>query len=305
MTVHRYVSTDFYNTIGSHAPGLHVASGDTVITETLDAGGADKDGVVRAPRPNPMNAPIFVEGAEPGDSLRVSIEAMRPIRATGWTRSVLAANVVDPQAVAELPKSEVVTWSIDRQALTTNLAEPIAGLEDFVLPLEPMIGCFGVAPVLGQAISTATSGEFGGNMDYRLFGPGTTVWLPVAVPGALFHLGDCHAVQGDGEIVGTGVETCFEVTVTLTVEKGRRIVWPRGETADDIFAVGNARPLDQALQHATTELLTWLTTDYGLDKTAASHLLGQVVRYDVGNVYDPAYTMACRVAKRWLPKRRA
>jgi amidase len=305
MTVHRYVSTDFYNTIGSHAPGLHVASGDTVITETLDAGGADKDGVVRAPRPNPMNAPIFVEGAEPGDSLRVSIEAMRPIRATGWTRSVLAANVVDPQAVAELPKSEVVTWSIDRQALTTNLAEPVAGLEDFVLPLEPMIGCFGVAPVLGQAISTATSGEFGGNMDYRLFGPGTTVWLPVAVPGALFHLGDCHAVQGDGEIVGTGVETCFEVTVTLTVEKGRRIVWPRGETADDIFAVGNARPLDQALQHATTELLTWLTTDYGLDKTAASHLLGQVVRYDVGNVYDPAYTMACRVAKRWLPKRQA
>ena len=305
MTVHRYVSTDFYNTIGSHAPGLHVASGDTVITETLDAGGADKDGVVRAPRPNPMNAPIFVEGAEPGDSLRGSIEAMRPIRATGWTRSVLAANVVAPQAVAELPKSEVVTWSIARRALTTNLAEPVVGLEDFVLPLEPRIGCFGVAPVLGQAISTATSGEFGGNMDYRLFGPGTTVWLPVAVPGALFHLGDCHAVQGDGEIVGTGVETCFEVTVTLTVEKGRRIVWPRGETADDIFAVGNARPLDQALQHATTELLTWLTTDYGLDKTAASHLLGQVVRYDVGNVYDPAYTMACRVAKRWLPKRRA
>ncbi|MEO8882268.1 MAG: acetamidase/formamidase family protein [Devosia sp.] len=305
MTTHRFVPTTWYNTIGSHPPALTVASGDTVITETIDAGGFDKDGKSRTHGPNPMNGPIFVDGAEPGDTLRVSIDAMRPIRSTGWTMSVLAANVVDPEFVRALPKREQVTWAIDRNALATQLAEPVAGLEHLVLPLEPMIGCFGVAPRLGQAISTATSAEFGGNMDYRLFGPGTTVWLPVAAPGALFHLGDCHAVQGDGEIVGTGVETCFEVTVTLTVEKDKKITWPRGETADDIFAVGNARPLDQALQHATTEMLNWLTTDYGLDKTAASHLLGQVVRYDVGNVFDPAYTMACRVAKKWLPKRAA
>jgi acetamidase/formamidase len=140
-------------------------------------------------------------------------------------------------------------------------------------------------------------------MDYRLFGPGTTVWFPVAVEGALFFLGDCHATQGDGEIVGTGIETCFEVEVRLTVEKGKTITWPRGETAEDIFTVGNARPLDQALQHATSEMARWLAADYGLDLLAASHLLGQVVRYDVGNVYDPAYTMACRVAKKWLPQR--
>ncbi len=303
MATHHLTPTTWYNTIGSHPPALTVASGDTVITETLDAGGFDKEGTSRTHGPNPMNGPIFVEGAAPGDTLRVSIDAMRPIRPTGWTISVVAGNVVDPEFVRSLPKSERVTWAIDRNALTTQLAKPVAGLEHPVLPLEPMIGCFGVAPKLGQAISTATSAEFGGNMDYRLFGPGTTVWLPVAAPGALFHLGDCHAVQGDGEIVGTGVETCFEVTVTLTVEKGKTITWPRGETADDIFAVGNARPLDQALQHATTEMLEWLGTDYGLDKTAASHLLGQVVRYDVGNVFDPAYTMACRVAKKWLPKR--
>jgi len=305
MATHHLTPTIWYNTIGSHPPALTVASGDTVITETLDAGGVDKDGVSRTHGPNPMNGPIFVEGAEPGDTLRVSIDAMRPIRATGWTVNVVAGNVVDPEFVRSLPKRERVTWTIDRNALTTRLENPVAGLEHLVLPLEPMIGCFGVAPNLGQAISTATSAEFGGNMDYRLFGPGTTVWLPVAAPGALFHLGDCHAVQGDGEIVGTGVETCFEVTVTLTVEKGKKITWPRGETADDIFAVGNARPLDQALQHATTEMLEWLGTDYGLDKTAASHLLGQVVRYDVGNVFDPAYTMTCRVAKKWLPKRAA
>ena len=104
------------------------------------------------------------------------------------------------------------------------------------------------------------------------------------MPGALFFLGDCHATQGDGEIVGTGIETCFEVEVRLTVEKDRNLVWPRGESAADIFSVGNARPLDQALQHATTDMFNWLTGDYGLSPTAASHLMGQVVRYDVGNV---------------------
>ena len=101
-----------------------------------------------------------------------------------------------------------------------------------------MIGCFGVAPARGQAISTATSAENGGNMDYRALPPGPTVWFPVSVPGALFFLGDCHAIQGDGEIVGTGIETSFEIDVRLTVEKGRTISWPRGETADDIFTVG-------------------------------------------------------------------
>lgn len=303
MTTHRLSPTHYHNVLGTLPPTLHVDSGDTVITETLDAGGRDKDGVQRTAGPNPMNGPIHVGGAEPGDALRVDIVRMTPVGATGWTRSILAANVVDPGAVRALPPGELTTWLIDRQELTTRLEHPPKGLDHLVLPLEPMIGCFGVAPNMGQAISTATSGPYGGNMDYRLFGPGTTAWFPVSVTGALFFLGDCHAAQGDGEIVGTGIETCFEVEVTLSVEKQRKLTWPRGETADDIFAAGNARPLDQALQHATTEMLNWLQQDYGLDVVAASHLLGQVVRYDVGNVYDPAYTMVCRVAKKWLPPR--
>ncbi|HVW94290.1 MAG TPA: acetamidase/formamidase family protein [Devosia sp.] len=300
MATHRFAPSVWYNTIGSHPPALTVASGDTVVTETIDAGSFDKHGVQRKHGPNPMNGPIYVEGAEPGDSLRVDIGAMRPIRSTGWTMAPLSALVVEPEAARDLPPRQQVTWLIDCDALTTRLAEPPPGLEQLVLPLEPMIGCFGVAPALEQAISTATSGPYGGNMDYRGFGPGTTVWLPVSAPGALFHLGDCHAVQGDGEIVGTGIETCFEVTVTLTVEKGRRIAWPRGRKGEDIFTIGNARPLDQALQHATTEMLSWLMADYGLSPVAASHLLGQVVRYDIGNVFDPAYTIACRVASHWL-----
>ena len=303
MTTHRFVATEWHNVLGTRPPAFTVASGDTVITETLDAWGFDKDGVQRQPGPNPMNGPIFIEGAAPGDALKVEILRRTPNRATGWTRSSLAGNVVDPESVRDLPSRETANWSIDRQAGTAQLQPPVKGLEHFVLPLEPMIGCFGVAPSLGQAFSTATRAENGGNMDYRGFGPGATVWFPVAVDGALFFLGDCHAVQGDGEIVGTGIETSYEVEVRLTVEKGRKLVWPRGETADEIYSVGNARPLDQALQHATNDMFNWLCTEYGLSKTAASHLMGQVVRYEVGNVYDPAYTMVCKIPKKWLPKR--
>ncbi len=300
MPTHRLEATSWLNALGTFPPVLHCASGDIVITETLDAGGFDRNGVARASSPNPVNGPIFVEGAEPGDALLVEILRMTPTRDTGWTYAPLAPNVVDPQFVRSLPPQERFTWLIDREAQTVRLKEPPPDLADFVLKLEPMIGCFGVAPSLKQAFSNATSAENGGNMDYRGFGPGTKVWFPVAAPGALFALGDGHAVQGDGEIVGTGIETTFEVEVRLTVDKGRSLKWPRGETATDIFTVGNARPLDQALQHATTEMLKWLTTDYGLSAMSASHLLGQVVRYDVGNVFDPAYTMVCRVAKAWL-----
>ncbi len=302
MTVHRFEASAWHNVLGTLPPALRIADGDSVVTQTLDAAGFDKDGINRASGPNPMNGPIFVTGAEPGDALRVQIVRMTPIRERGWTRSALAGNVVDPERVRDLPPRERAEWIIDIAANTVRLEQPVAGLEHLVLPLEPMIGCFGVAPSLGQAFSTATSAENGGNMDYRGFGPGTTVWLPVAVPGALFFLGDCHAVQGDGEIVGTGVETAFEVEVRLSVVKARRQVWPRGETADAIFTVGNARPLDQALQHATTEMMDWLMADYGLSAVAVGHLLGQVVRYEVGNVFDLAYTMVCKIEKKWLPK---
>lgn len=303
MAHHRFIPTQWHNVLGTRSPALTVASGDTITTETIDANGWDKHGDKVAAGPNPMNGPIFVEGAAPGDSLRVEILRMSSTRPTGWTRASLAANVVDPEDVRTLPPRDRTTWLIDLDAHTVRLESPPKGLEHLVLPLEPMIGCFGVAPALGQAFSTATSAENGGNMDYRGFGPGATVWLPVAVEGALFFLGDCHAIQGDGEIVGTGVETSYEIEFRLTVEKARHHVWPRGENAETIFTVGNARPLDQALQHATTEMLRWLEADYGLDKIAASHLLGQVVRYEVGNVYDPAYTMVCKVEKRWLPPR--
>jgi acetamidase/formamidase len=300
VTTHQFRPDHYFSTIGSHEPVLSIADGDTVITTTVDANGWDERGEKVVAGGNPMTGPFYVEGAEPGDALAVTIVRMTPNRDYGWTRSALAANVVEPGQVADLPESSRAIWTIDQPTGTVRLQDPPERLADFVLPLAPMIGCFGVAPERDQAISTATSGPHGGNMDYRGFGPGATAYFPVAVPGALFHLGDGHATQGCGEIVGTGVETSFEIEFTVNLRRGWTIGWPRGENQGDIFALGNTRPLDQALQHATTGLMDWMIADYGFDPTTASHVLGQTVRYDVGNVFNPAYTMVCRISKHWL-----
>ena len=102
-------------------------------------------------------------------------------------------------------------------------------------------------------------------------------------------------------IVGTGIEISFDAQFTVNLLKSKSIHWPRGENEHTIFTVGNARPLDQAVQHATTEMIRWLKADYGLDEQSAHILLGQCVEYDLGNVYDPAYTMVCKVRKHLLP----
>jgi len=107
-------------------------------------------------------------------------------------------------------------------------------------------------------------------------------------------------VQGHGEIVGTGIEISCDVRFTLRLRKGKRIGWPRGENETHIFTAGNARPLDQALQHATTEMARWLQDEYGLDAYGTSTLLGQCVEYEIGNVFDPAYTVICKVSRRLL-----
>jgi acetamidase/formamidase len=293
----RFEPEVFHNVLGTLAPVARISDGDAVVTETVDAWGFDKHQLRRQTPPNPMTGPFFVEGAEPGDALAVRIERMSANRDEGWTFGPVAPNVVDPKTAAELPARARTLWRLDRETGKARLIDPPAALARFEAPLQPMLGCFGVAPPLGQALSTATSGVYGGNMDYRRFGPGATAYFPVFAPGALFFLGDGHFCQGDGEIVGTGIETSFEVEFTVRVLKGRALGWPRGETAEHIFALGNARPLDQALQHATTEMLGWLQQDYGLDPACASHLLGQCVRYDVANVFNPAYSVACRLRK--------
>ena len=300
MATHHFQSAHYHTAIGSHEPVLQIGDGDTVVTTTVDAFGKDATDTQVTPAGNPQTGPFYVAGAEPGDTLAVYLDRISPNRTIGYTSTVVASNVVDPSYVRELPEREMAEWQIDPERGTAMLIKPKTKLGRLTIPLAPMLGCFGVAPPGGQAISTATSAEHGGNMDYPGFVSGVTVYFPVFVPGALLHVGDGHATQGDGEIVGNGIEISMDVQFTVRVIKGQRIRWPRGENAEFIFAVGNARPLDQAVQHATTEMLRWLKEGYGLDATSASLLLGQCVRYDLGNVFDPAYTMVCKLQKTLL-----
>jgi acetamidase/formamidase len=296
---HRFIPHRYFNTIGSHEPMLAVDSGDTVVVTTVDAWGQDEQSRRVTEGPNPTSGPYFVRGAERGDTLAVRIDRITPNRRMGWVRTPLAYNVVDPDYVRDIPDREnsLGEFDVDMTSGLARLTTPVARLAGLALPVQPMIGCFGVAPDGGEAISTATSGPYGGNMDYNGFGAGATAYFPVSVPGALFHLGDVHARQGDGEISGTGIEISAEVAFTVTVLKGRSIGTVRGEDDTHIFTVGNARPLDQAMQHATTEMARWLAADYGLDGHAVGVLMGQCVRYDLGNMFDPAYTMVCRMPK--------
>jgi len=303
MAHHEFSPQHYYTTIGWHEPVLSVAPGDSISTTTVDARGRDQSGEIVTERGNPMTGPFYIEGAELGDTLVVHFDKLWPNRDWGWTGLRIAANVLDPGYEPNVETdADLCRWAVDLEAGTVRLQEPQTRLADLVLPLAPMVGCFGVAPPRGQAISTATSSTYGGNMDYRGFVEGVTVYLPVSAPGALFHIGDGHAIQGDGEIVGTGVEISFDVTFSVDLIKGAEIGWPRGESDTHIFVAGNARPLDQCVQHATTELVRWLEGSYGLDPLSAHQLLGQCVEYDMGNVFDPAYTMVCKVRKDLLEK---
>ena len=299
---HTFSPTVYYSTIGSHPPELRVASGDTVVTTTIDAGGWDADGAFVGPRGNPQTGPIFVEGAEPGDTLRVKFDSIWPNRPHGFCSRRIAPHVLEPGDPNMVAEAKRLKFRLDFENSSATVEGGPLALADLTVPIQPMMGCFGVAPARDQAISTATSGPYGGNMDYKGFAPGVTAYLPVFVEGALFHFGDGHAWQADGEILGTGIEISMDVTVSLDVMKGKDIGWPRGENDLYIFTAGNARPLDQATQHATSEMLRWLQTDYGLDAAEANFLLGMHVEYDIGNIFDPAFTMVCKLSKSVLPR---
>ena len=309
MAHFEFEPTVYYTTFGWHEPCLTVEPGDSIRVSTIDARGGDHRGKTVSERGNPQSGPFAVNGAEPGDMLTVTLDRVRATRDWGFSSSRLAPNALEfgdvPSFVDDADRS---FWSIDREAGTIKLRAPETAssgervparnrLHDLQLPFRPMLGCVAVAPPGRQHISTATSGPFGGNMDYNGVVEGVTLCFPVFAPGALFHLGDGHALQGDGEMDGTGVEVSMDVTFTLGLVKGKTIAWPRIENSMHVMTVGNLRPLDQAVQHATSEMVRWLETDYGLTTREAHMLLGRMVEYDLGNMYDPAYTMICKLRK--------
>ena len=298
-----YLPEKYHLTIGPHTPVLSMRSGDTVNTRTVDAAGKDLNGQHVSDRGNPQTGPFFVEEAMPGDVLAVTLDKVWPNRRDGFCRPHIAPNVLEPGHLSNSVENEQFNFILDFDLGVAAIENPSPYLQNLKVPIRPMIGCFGVAPEKEQFISTITSGNYGGNMDYRGFSAGVTAYFPVFQKGAFFHIGDGHAYQADGEILGTGIEISMDVTFTLKVIKDHVINWPRGENEIYIFTTGNVRPMDEALQHATSEMLRWLVDDYGLTIEDAQIIVGMHVEYDVGNVFDPAYTLVCKIPKSVLPGR--
>jgi amidase len=302
---HRFTPERFHNTFSfAHPPALRIKPGDRVVTSTLDASGVDAAGEQRAQGPNPQTCPFYVEGAEPGDVLVVTIVRIETNRTTGYSSSLLAPYATDPAAIAGRQDRDArrVNWRIDKAAGTTTLAE--ADIRPAVtLPLRPMLGCVGVAPARKEAWSTATPGAYGGNMDYAGLTAGVKVMLPVNEPGALLFIGDGHARQGEGEVVGTGIETSMDVEFAVDVVKKTAMAWPHLESDTHLMTLGSARPLLQALQHATAEMQRWLMAEHGFSERSAQVFMGQALEIEVANVVDPNFTVVAKVRKALLPKR--
>ncbi len=301
---HRFEPTRYHNTFSfAHEPVLTIAPGDRVVTRTIDARGFDAENQQVGERPNPQTGPFFVEGAEPGDVLVVRLEKIEPSRGTAWSSSVLAPYTADPSFLRHEAerKQTTETWNIDKDRGVATVASSEIQPAGIEVPLRPMLGCVAVAPARKEAVATSTPGAFGGNMDYNGVVVGTTLMLPVSEPGALLFVGDGHARQGDGEVVGNALEVSMDVEFTVDLIKNRKIGWPRLESPEHLMTIGSARPLLQALQHATTELQRWLMSDYGFDERGSSLLLGHAMEYDIANVVDPHFTVVAKISKDFLP----
>jgi amidase len=291
----------FYNTFSAaHPPAMRIKTGERIVTTTIDASGVDAGGNQAAQGPNPQTGPFFVEGADPGDMLIVTFDKIEINRATAYSGGALAPYTVTPSSLLSRTERQPAraNWLLDASKGVARLdGADIGGLE---LRLRPMLGCVGVAPARKEAIATTTPGAFGGNMDYAGLNQGVKVMLPVNEPGALLFIGDGHALQGEGEVVGTGLETSMNVEFSVQLVKKSPIQWPRLENDTHVMVLGSERSLIEALQQATTEMHRWLMQDYGLSERGASLLMGQALEYEVANVVDPRFTMVAKMRKSTL-----
>ena len=312
---HNVVPSTYYRTFSRSHPVLErVRPGDLVVTRTIDSAGVDEKNAKRSEPFNPLTGPFFVEGAEPGDALVVRIKALRMNRDWGWSAFRLGLFAITPEDVEGVysnqykpdlvfkGRSTLVPWDIDLARQTVRLREPKSAKMSMQFAAQPMIGCIGVAPPGDFAPTSGPSGNYGGNLDYNKIGQGATVILPVYHPGALLFVGDGHALQGDGESTGTGIETSMDLEFTVEIKKGAAPGVPRVETTDDLISIGSqpefASALDNGLKMATSDMVKWLIKDYGLEPWAAHLLIGYQGKYDVVTV---AGSMALRVPKSALP----
>ena len=283
LTIKR--DTVVYAMSPDNAPVARVNSGDTLAFETMDcfsgqiAKPEDKLGALDWSRINPATGPVYVEGAQPGDTLKVEI---------------LRIDLAPQAATVESPDSGV-TGLAAKEEHTKILPVgdgKVVFNETITLPECAMIGVIGTAPREG-AISTGTPDMHGGNMDCKRIGAGATLYLPVNVDGALLAMGDLHAVMGDGEVCVCGAEIAGEVTVRVTVIKGQPLPLPFLVTKDAAMAIYSAPGLDAAAEGTTLRMRSFLINAVGMKPHEAGMLLSLAGDLRICQCVDPNKT--CRM----------
>jgi len=236
-----------------------------------------------------LTGPLYVEGAEPGDMLEVRVLKI-DIRVPYGTNNTGPTQGVVPGLVKE-PTPKIIKF---------DLARNVALFSDQIeVPLAPFMGIMAVAPPPDiNRVPSRPPGVFGGNMDVKRFTAGSTLYLPVFNPGALFVTGDSHAAQGDGEVDGTAIEASMTPTMQFILHKGagKKMVWPRGEDANYFYTMGMDEDLDNAMKNAVTETVRFLE-EKGLSTADAYALSSIGVDFIVGEAVDGVLLIYAAIPK--------
>jgi amidase len=294
-----YEPTFFYGTYSAaEPPALRIFPGDTVNTRTIDTAGRDANAPRHGTGGDANTGPFYIEGTLPGDTLVVRLVKLRPNKPTARqgsrfnqyavTQAYALAAQYDPDFNGE--------WKLDPD---NNMATLPAskGLPHLTIPMKTMLGCISVAPPGEEQYRGTDLGVFGGNLDYNDNVQGTTLYFPVFHPGALLGMGDAHAAMGDGEVVGTGLETSADVTFTVDVIRGYATPQVRAETKDYLISFGVSGSVPESIQLATTQLAQWIRSDYKLNDSEIALLFGDVLKYDITELVDPHFDVVAKVPK--------
>lgn len=271
-------------------PQLRVKAGECVkiITKDCFSNQVDNDhrlADINWNQINPATGPIFVEGAEAGDILKVSIDSI---------------TVADQGVCAVGPGFGLIPLPEMTQKIIPIRDQQLHFSDEIILPLNPMIGVIGVAPK-EEPISTGTPAEHGGNMDTKLIQEGATLYLPIFVEGALFALGDLHAAMGDGEIGGSGVEVAGEVIVTLDLIKEQRLTHPVVENEESFAFLVSRKTIDDALTEATNIGVQKLAEKLKISLEEATMLGSIACDVEISQLVDPQLTARFVIPKKLLP----
>jgi acetamidase/formamidase len=216
----------------------------------------------RGPGGHILTGPVYVEGAEPGDALEVKVLSIDLAIDYGYNgcAGFIRANCDQPTPPAKI-------FHLDRGTMTSEF------LPGIVIPLKPFFGSMGVAPApeIGR-VSSNPPGRHAGNLDNKELVAGSTLYIPVFVPGALFEVGDGHAAQGDGEVNQTAIETSLRGKLQLTVRKDLKLTWPRAETSTDYITMATDPDLTVATRAAIQEMIDFLVATKGLTRHQAYQL---------------------------------